>query len=154
MSVREDIYAFVRESNRIEGIVRDPTVAEYDAHLTLWAAPPTVASLEEFVLTISGASLRRRLGMNVQIVGGQAPPPGGPNIERVLAALLQAIDNQRLDPYDAHVQYETLHPFTDGNGRSGRALWVWMMNEDDRNPFARPFLHTWYYQSLDATRIA
>lgn len=45
--------------------------------------------------------------------------------------------------YHLHHSYETLHPFTDGNGRSGRMLWLWMMQEAPLG-----FLHTWYYQSL------
>ena len=40
------------------------------------------------------------------------------------------------------------HPFTDGNGRSGRALWLWQMN--NHAPFG--FLHTFYYQTLENSR--
>ena len=50
--------------------------------------------------------------------------------------------------YVLHCRYESLHPFTDGNGRSGRALWLWMMGGIEEAPLG--FLHTWYYQSLEA----
>jgi Fic family protein len=36
----------------------------------------------------------------------------------------------------------------DGNGRTGRMLWAWHMKHQGRDPFLRPFLHTWYYQTL------
>jgi hypothetical protein len=49
-------------------------------------------------------------------------------------------------PLEAHVRYETLHPFTDGNGRTGRALWYWMMVGSSRADLG--FLHAFYYQTL------
>jgi Fic family protein len=55
-------------------------------------------------------------------------------------------------PYQQHHQYESLHPFTDGNGRSGRTIWAWHMMRVGRDPFALPFLHRFYYQALEAGR--
>lgn len=80
-------------------------------------------------------------GLNV-VVGRYRPPLGGPNIRATLQKLLR----HPHDPYLIHQAYEALHPFTDGNGRSGRALWLHMMGGPDAVPLG--FLHTWYYQSL------
>ena len=49
-------------------------------------------------------------------------------------------------PFAVHVAYENLHPFMNGNGRSGRALWLWHMGGIEKVPLG--FLRTWYYQSL------
>lgn len=150
--------AFVVESNRIEGITRPPTTPEIWAHDTLWALDRvTVADLEVFVTAVAGsrAVLRRNRGMDVT-VGGHRPIEGGPDVEGRLRWLLRTCFSAdgalAASPYQAHREYETLHPFMDGNGRSGRALWAWQMMRDGQDPFALPFLHLWYYQSLGGGR--
>ena len=56
------------------------------------------------------------------------------------------------NPWKMHVDFETLHPFMDGNGRTGRALWAWHMRRLDLDPFALSFLHRFYYQTLSSVR--
>ncbi len=144
-----NIPEFVRESNRIEGIHRDPTEAEISA-LDDFIQLPTIriVDLQTFVsINQPGAVLRDREGLDVR-VGKHFPPPGGTNIVRELGALLESIGERT--PYENHVLYETLHPFTDGNGRSGRALWAWDMWQRGIS-MRLGFLHTWYYQSLQAS---
>ena len=148
---------FIRESQRIEGITRDPLPREIEAHETFLALEEVmIADLEKFVGDVAGAGLRRLPGMNV-IVGSHEPPPGGPKIEAELSELLTVLHNtveghSSISPWEAHVEYETLHAFTDGNGRSGRVLWAWQMLREGRDPFALGFLHAAYYQALEASR--
>lgn len=61
----------------------------------------------------------------------------------------------------AHVQFETIHPFLDGNGRIGRLLIVLMLVKD--GILAQPLLypsyffkkhHAEYYAKLDGVRIS
>ena len=178
---------FIRESNRIEGIVRDPTQDEIDAHTHfLSVIEITSADVENFVHLIQpNAVLRDKVGLDV-CVGDHIPPAGGPNIREKLNQLLYTVNDatyrsQRIDSlqkmledaphdpiaavllaeelqrptnskvrikqaYTLHHEYETLHPFTDGNGRSGRVLWLWMLGGIKNTPLG--FLHHWYYQSL------
>lgn len=143
--------AFIAESNRIEGIDREPTQMEIVA---------TKYFLAEKILTIPAvvalvkvyqpdAVLRDRKGLDVR-VGSYFPPAGGPGLYSRLYDLLRVISegSSAGAPFRAHRLYEDLHPFTDGNGRSGRAIWLW--HHDGNAPLG--FLHAWYYESLQAAR--
>jgi hypothetical protein len=149
-----DKLAFIYESNRIEGIHRDVLPGEVASYEELLAAKRiTVPALERFVSTVAGVELRKRQGMNVR-VGSYLPPPGGREIPDRLRQLLSRTDDsitgRAWSPYELHTEYERLHPFMDGNGRSGRALWAWHRRKIGRDPFELGFLHSWYYESLDA----
>ena len=111
----------------------------------------TIVDLEAFVdLVQPGARLRVERGMDVR-VGNHVPPPGGPDIRGSLKRLLYVAGSSDPEsPYKTHCLYEILHPFTDGNGRSGRVLWLWMMGGIEQAPLG--FLHTFYYQTLERSQ--
>ena len=141
------LLAFMRESLRIEGIIREPTAHELER--TKWfigLEKPEIINLCAIVgIYQSNAQLRDRPGINVQ-VNNHIAPPGGPWIATKLHEILATLPTA--DPWDTHVAYERLHPFTDGNGRSGRTLWAWqMVRRQEGLPLG--FLHQWYYQSLE-----
>lgn len=142
---------FVRQSNLIEGMTRPPTSLEVAAHHEFLALEEiSVGSLCEFVSVIQpGAVLRDRPGLDVR-VGPHVPMSGGAQVHLELGALLSRLWMPGMTPWFVHNKYETLHPFTDGNGRSGRGLWLWMMGGIDKAPLG--FLHHFYYQTLQETR--
>ena len=146
--------AFVRESNRIEDIVREPhpwEVAVFSEFLIGEAV--TVHQLEHIVSAFQpGARLRKRRFMDVT-VGDHLPPGGGPHIVEALEEILNHVNSNDWSPFRTHCEYESLHPFEDGNGRSGRALWAWQMIHTDTPPgLDLGFLHAFYYQTLSAQR--
>ncbi len=146
-----EVVDFVRQSNLIEAIARHPTFDELEEfHNFLDLDAVKVTDLERFVHVYEpGARLRTAVGLNVR-VGDHVPPPGGPEILIRLSDILYLVANNLSRPFANHHEYESLHPFTDGNGRSGRALWAWQMLKFGYRPGLRlQFLHAWYYQSLD-----
>lgn len=147
------LQAFVRESNKIEGILREPTDEELRAHrLFLNQDTVTVEGLEAFVSAVApGAKLRTKPGMDVR-VGNHLPPAGNQGVSIRLDKILREIREDSLTPWKAHLDYENLHPFMDGNGRSGRALWLWMMTRGGKPMPKLLFLHTFYYQTLEESR--
>ena len=136
--------AFICESNHIEGIHRDPTEGEIEEFERFMGQDEiTLADMIQFVSIYQpDAELRDRPGMNVT-VGGYHPPAGCISVKTRLMDILS--DAKKGDPFAIHLRYERLHPFMDGNGRSGRMLWMWMMREAPLG-----FLHTFYYQTLAA----
>lgn len=149
---------FVSESNRIEGIHREPSETEVaETAMFLQFDRLKVANVVNLVIVYAGARGRPRFaqGLDVQ-VGGHVPPKGGPHIQQRLQDILDSVNGQLFDPWENHCRYEVLHPFMDGNGRTGRAIWLWQMlrsgarNED--MALGLGFLHTFYYQTLSHQR--
>lgn len=144
---------FAVESDRIEGI-DDPKRADVHAEaLEVFCCRKSIAipDLQEFVGRVEPrAVLRDQPGLNV-MVGRHLPPPGGAEIVIGLEQILYDINEALEHPFKIHQRYEFLHPFTDGNGRSGRALWLLQMLRAGYDG-GLGFLHKWYYQSLEAAR--
>lgn len=149
---RYSLEDFIVESNKIEGILRAPTRAEIDeATRFILLHKPEISDLEQFVSIYQPrARLRDKVGLNV-VIGSAGrivhrPPAGAPKIRKALQKILDEIGD--VSPFETHQRYEDLHPFTDGNGRSGRILWLWCVGGEA----PRGFLHDWYYASLSAWR--
>ena len=158
---KKQIVDFMIESNRIEGIegtTGDEVFAfEHFIGLDQLYSHDVISLVRRLQ---PGAHLRNRVGDDVW-VGGHQAPSGGPHITMRLMDVLATVDlwKQGLPdatPLKVHLDYESLHPFTDGNGRSGRAIWAWQMLHAPvgtralRVGLRLGFLHEFYYQTLAA----
>lgn len=146
---KDALVQFILESNVIEGLDEEQQawneMSLYSWMLGLKAL--TFADVANFVNQVApGAKVRSTFGMDVTI--GESPPPkGGPEITERLGLLLWHISHKDPHPFLAHREYERLHPFMDGNGRSGRMIWLWQMRKRGYQ-YGRPFLLEYYYQSI------
>jgi Fic family protein len=98
-------------------------------------------------------------------VGNLIPPPA-PAVPKLMGDLENFINTDiSLPPLIqaglVHVQFETIHPFLDGNGRIGRLLIILMLVND--NIISKPLLypsyffkkhHAEYYKRLDEVRVS
>lgn len=146
---------FIKESNRIEGITLDSV--QLELHVQWYRAflrtdDMSVDALIKFVNKIQpNAKFRDKPYVGQVYVGDHTPPPSGPHIREDLEAIIKGV-NLEEDPWKIHIEYETLHPFTDGNGRSGRMLWAWQMINQHDYDLSIGFLHLYYYQTLSGIR--
>jgi Fic family protein len=88
--------------------------------------------------------------MHVTVGGHRCPAPD--EIQEMMNDYFQAW--KKMDAWQAHCEYEKIHPFEDLNGRTGRILWAWKMLQNGKSPFSLsfPFLQRFYYQTLDHFR--
>lgn len=148
---QQGIKTFLIESWRIEGLGADKITEGIIQHTYGFLERKQINLTHVLDLATAytpKAILRCEKGMNVQ-VGNYVPPVGGPEIASKLNELIDLINQNKIDPWEGHIEFESLHPFLDGNGRTGRAVWAWHTFKNGENPFIRPFLHSFYYSTLN-----
>lgn len=149
----KDLLDFAVESNMIEGI--DGVTKEEGLALQRFVNLPSF-TIDDVIAYVSdvqpNAKLRDNIGVPDVRVGDYYPPKSSPEIRLRLNDIIDDVQSLKVSPFTLHCRYESLHPFTDGNGRSGRAIWMWHMNRIYGERFmVRSFLHWFYYQTLAGT---
>lgn len=64
-----------------------------------------------------------------------------PPAEKIPSLMRQYISRMPRSPMTAHKWFECIHPFVDGNGRTGRLVWAWVMMKRGKEvvPILRSF---------------
>jgi prophage maintenance system killer protein len=74
----------------------------------------------------------------VYIRGAQHVPPSAREVPRYMDQWVKYVNREEGDPVEraarAHAGFEAVHPFLDGNGRTGRLLMNWMLLRADYPP--------------------
>lgn len=142
---RGRLMEFAKESNMIEGITNAEANERMFQKLEAFLKFKELTAVRVCGFNEWG-KLRRIEGMNVR-VGGRECLPGGDSLKHHFALIIHTLSER--SPFVNHVDFEDLHPFTDGNGRTGRAIWLWQMVRQHDYDLSLWFLHKWYYQSLE-----
>ncbi len=146
------IFKFCTESNRIEGIYSRKSDNKMFESFGWFLEIQHLSNQDvvKFALDLSPKCvLRDRPGMNV-LIGSHFPIGGGTGVKNAMDCMFSQ-DIKFMHAFEFHQLFEKLHPFMDGNRRTGRAIWLWMMLKRSSD-VSLGFLHTWYYQSLNAGR--
>jgi len=170
-TIKQWVIEFIVESNSIENIGigllydRSPTSEEVNETFRFIKLEKiTLEDLQKFITICQAKNsynnkktrLRDKKGLNVS-VGNYQAPKGGAGVLNHLEDFLESINENKgddifSDPFLAHKEYESLHPFTDCNGRTGRIIWLWQMLKLKKKLAPGGFLQTWYYNSLNENR--
>lgn len=120
---------FLRESNYIEGEYSEEA---YQDALAAWNYLKDGKKLMENIVRQTHAFLMRSRDLEEKYKGAYRDIPvyigGQEAIQATLipSAMKEWLDKQNTEDWKAwHVEYEGVHPFVDGNGRTGRMFLNW-----------------------------
>lgn len=137
---------FMVESNKIEGEA-GLNPGDLEAARMFLVGPIT-----ERTLLACHRTLARHLDVpwagrwrdcNVRVGGYVAPDHA--EVPGLMRRLFRSLP--KLDSWEAHNKFETIHPFEDLNGRTGRLIWLHKALDEDYAG-GIPFLRKYYYQTL------
>jgi len=140
-----DVKKYIKASNEIEGIYSE----EEDAQsLLAWAYLDQCKTLShadimrvQKMITLHQTDLKPNMrgyyrgmaGNNVNVSVGGRNAPDFSYVEQLMKDWL--LDTPRMTPLVSHIRFESIHPFVDGNGRTGRMLYWYICKRRGVKPY-------------------
>jgi Fic family protein len=157
VTTTDKLFQFVNEHSQADPATKEALryrTALYQGFISLKSNPLSISTAVAVCSTIKGVAMdiRRVPGTTIANTLNQeiiyTPPVGEEAIRNLLANWEQFIHNSNeLDPLIvmavAHYQFEAIHPFLDGNGRTGRILNILLLIE--KGLLSLPILYLSYY---------
>lgn len=125
MHTKSTIHKFFTISNLIEGIDDNKEVQRqvefFYKWMTYWATPAFMFAFHHSLHHLNDYCKPGELRTYDVFVGGRKCMPPG-DIENALGLLFREIPRTYKQIKQWHIKFERIHPFGDGNGRTGRFL--------------------------------
>lgn len=145
---------YIRESNLIEGIndpKQDAQSLKAWEYLSGWDNVGEKQLLEVHKIITKGQLPRYESGYyrNVNVYVGNYTPPNARLAKHLIYNWVLDLhhDYNKLEPLLMHIRFEKIHPFIDGNGRTGRMFYWWHSLKKGKEPklFTNDRKHIEYY---------
>ena len=65
------------------------------------------------------------------VMVGIAKPPDWRHVHRLMSQLFTLDNLNEMTPEEIYLEFEKIHPFRDGNGRTGKIIYNWCLNSLD-----------------------
>lgn len=122
---------FIKESNAIEGVYDMDSFADAKFAM-MWLLKQKMITIP--VILHTHKLLMERQNLETRYVGhfrNQSVWIGGKeilyySIQSSINEWCERMNEVEADPKQLHIEYEKLHPFIDGNGRTGRMFMNWL----------------------------
>lgn len=140
--ITEEVWRQGHDVNALDGIERVGWMTEAWAYALGQAASedeedriPTVVDVLALGQMIEPHKNKNGLRKVHVRVGDRRGLPDPKHVKSLLTELMDEVDIRKR-PLDFYFAFENIHPFVDGNGRTGKILLNWLRNADGSEPCA------------------
>ena len=145
-NMKKEVEKFLKESNAIEGIFDDDSLKQanfaWEYLMSCFALSPGVILKTHKILMLHQNLLPIEKGYFRKItvyIGGRSTINALHVPERIEQWCVDGM-KENIDPKKLHIEYEKIHPFVDGNGRTGRMFMNWQRIKRLKQPLL--IIHT------------